>query len=246
MKQLTQQLTIHSYQTDQYGKALPTALIALMLEAAWAHARVMEWGYDDLKNKHMFWVLSRMLIEVDRYPVWQEPIRLRTWSAGTDGMYAFREFLIENDRQDVLLRANSAWLILDSETRKIIRLMQYRDTFPRLTGQSVCRVPARVRMPVCNWTPEYREVQFSDLDINRHVHSVRYVERMLDAFGIDFFEHNEPASIEGNYLKEGQAGDLLAVKRCADDEGGYSSGVVRESDQADLCVMKSVWRPRCF
>jgi acyl-ACP thioesterase len=87
-------------------------------------------------------------------------------------------------------------------------------------------------------------VLFSDLDINKHFNSVKYVERVLDDFGIDFLNSHEPAELEVNYLKEAIAGDSIAVTRTQLSEIESMNCLVRESDGVDLCVMRMVWRER--
>ena len=244
MEKYQEQLAIKSYQTNQYGTASIASLFNILIEAAWAHAQVMDWGYDSLKSNHLFWVLSRMYFQVEKYPVWQDQIILSTWSAGTDGMYAYREYIVENEKGEILLRASSAWLILDMETRKIFRLSDYRSTFPKRIDANACRNPKRIKPDIHPEAMVFYPVLFSELDINQHFNSVKYVERVLDDFGIDFLNANEPAEFEVNYLKEGQAGDLIAVTRTQTAKNEYLNCLVRESDGADLCVIRIVWRPR--
>lgn len=242
----TQKHTIQSYHTNQFAKASLCSLFQIMLEAAWAHAQVMDWGYDQLHSKNMFWVLSRMYLEIEKYPSWQDTITLNTWSAGTDGMYAYREYLIENDKNEVLLRCSSAWLILDMENRKIVLLKDFRETFPRAHRESVCREPKRIRPNKHSVEMDFSPVMFSDLDLNKHFNSVKSLERILDHFGVDFLNETEPAAIEVNYLKEGLAGDQLAVVTGEIDSETTQSTIVRESDLADLSTVRITWRPRQY
>jgi acyl-ACP thioesterase len=244
MEKYVQKIDIQSYHTDQYGKASICSLFHFMLEAAWAHAQVMDWGYDQLQSHHMFWVLSRMYVIVEKYPSWQDKITLNTWSAGTDGMYAYREFIIEDANSQVLLRANTAWLILDIETKKIVLLRNYINTFPRYNGISACREPERIR-PGKNTEPlDFYPVLFSDLDINKHFNSVKALEKVIDHFGVEFLNSHEPETIELNYLKEGLAGDQLAVSTEQAGPACYHSTIVRKSDRVSLSTMMINWRQR--
>lgn len=245
MEKYQEKLTIKSYETNQYGKASIESLFNILIEAAWAHAQVMDWGYDDLKSNNLLWVLSRMYFKVEKYPDWQDRITLNTWSAGTDGMYAYREYVVENEYSEVVLRASSAWLILDIETRKIFRLSEFKDTFPKLDNANVaCRQPKRIKADLHPEDMKFNRVRFSELDINQHFNSVKYVERVLDDFGIDFLNRFEPAELEVNYLKEAVAGDMIAVTRTNTSDQETLSGVIRQSDSANLCVMRILWRER--
>ncbi|HZL09500.1 MAG TPA: acyl-ACP thioesterase domain-containing protein [Prolixibacteraceae bacterium] len=244
MEKYQEQLTIKSYHTNQYGQASITSLFNILIEAAWAHAQVMDWGYDSLKSNNLFWVLSRMYFQVEKYPAWQDKISLNTWSAGTDGVYAYREYIVENEKGEVLLRASSAWLILDMETHKIFRLSEFRSTFPKRIDANACRAPKRVKPDLHAEVTNFYPVLFSDLDINQHFNSVKYVERVLDDYGIEFLNSYEPAELEVNYLKEGQSDARIAVTRKQISEHEYLNCLVRESDGADLCVMRINWRIR--
>lgn len=244
MEKYQEQLAIKSYHTNQYAKASIVSLFNILIEAAWAHAQVMDWGYDNLKSNNLFWVLSRIYFQVEKYPAWQDKITLNTWSAGTDGIYAYREYIVENDRGEIFLRASTAWLILDMETRKIFRLSDLRATFPKRIDFSACRNPKRIKPNLHPENLHFYPVLFSELDINQHFNSVKYLERVLDDFGIEFLNNFEPAELEVNYLKEGQAGDWIAVTRSQISENEFLNCLVRESDGADLCAMRIVWRAR--
>ena len=239
-----EQISIKSYQTNQYGKASIVSLFNILLEAAWAHAQVMDWGYDSLKSNNLFWVLSRIYFHVEKYPAWQDIVNLRTWSAGTDGMYAYREYIAEGKNGEILFRASTAWLILDMQTHKIFMLRDYKSTFPTRSEANACRIPKRIKPDSHPEKLSFNPVLFSELDINKHFNSVKYVERVLDDFGIDFLNKYEPNELEVNYLKEGQEGDSIAVTRTQILENEYLNCLVRESDGADLCAMSIVWRAR--
>jgi medium-chain acyl-[acyl-carrier-protein] hydrolase len=215
-----------------------------MIEAAWAHAQVMDWGYDTLKSSNLFWVLSRMYIQIERYPLWQESINLSTWSAGTDGMYAYREYIFEDEQGKVVMRASTAWLILDMENHKIFRLTEYRSTFPKLINSEACRNPKRIKPLEHPEHLQYFPVLYSELDINQHLNSVKYLERAIDQFGIDYLNRFEANELEINYLKEAMAGDFIAVNQTQIFENETLSCLVRESDKADLCAISIKWQKR--
>ncbi len=244
MEKYQEQLSIKSYHTNQYGQASISSLFNILIEAAWEHAQVMDWGYDSLKSNNLFWVLSRMYFQVEKYPAWQDKISLSTWSAGTDGIYAYREYIVENELKEVLFRASTAWLILDMATHKIFLLRDYKTTFPARIESNACRSPKRIKPGIHPEKMDFYPVLFSELDINKHFNSVKYLERVLDDFGIDFLNNHEPAELEVNYLKEGLDGDLIAVTRTQTAENEYLNCLVRQSDGADLCVIRIVWRNR--
>jgi len=244
MEKYTETIQIHSFQTNQFAEASIPSIFNHMLEAAWAHAQTLDWGYDLLQKHHMFWVLSRLYVEIKKLPKWQDTITLNTWSAGTDGMYAYREFILTDEKGETILTANTAWLILDTESKKIVMLRDQKDTFPRFSGHGICREPKRLRHKVDKSDLTYKPVKYSDIDINHHFNSVKALERILDDYGIEFQNAYAPETIEINYLKEGLPGDHLAVvKDWAEDEK-YQSTIVREDDGAELSTFEIVWKKK--
>lgn len=244
MEIYTENHRIRSYHANKYAKASLTCLFDFMVEAAWGHAQILDWGYDKLQTNNLFWVLSRMYIEVKRYPAWKEEIIVKTWPAGTDGMFAYRNYTIETVDGELLLKASSCWLILNLDTKKIFLLREYRNTFPKVESPDHCREPKRVKPPLHPDKMQFSPVLFSELDVNKHFNSVKSLERLLNDFGTDFLDENEPARIEVNYLKEGLPGDSLALVHQQVNEQEYISGVVRKSDGADLISMNIEWRKR--
>lgn len=244
MNTYSEKINIKSYHTNKFGQASFTSIFNIMIEAAWAHAQVMDWGYDSLKSNNLIWVLSRLYVKIEKYPVWQDEITLKTWSAGTDGMYAYREYFIEDKNGNVIISGSTAWLILDFETRKIFRLSEYRNTFPRFSVSAACRNPKRIKPDKHINEINYLPVNYSDIDVNQHLNSVKYIERILDFYGFEFLNKHEPEEIEINYIKEGQSEDMVGVSllKLADNE--YLNCVVRKSDESDLCAVRIKWRER--
>ena len=185
-----------------------------------------------------------MYIQTEKYPRWQDKITIETWPTGTDGVYAFREFAVKNDQGEVIISASSSWLILDLETKRIIRPDSLSETFRDLAQNKICRYPEKIRPNKERGNLSFSPVLFTDLDINQHFNSVKYAERALNHFGIKFLNDYEVHEIEVNYLKEGMPEDSLAVSRTRLSDYEDLVSLVRESDKADLCTMKIRWRKR--
>ena len=243
MEKYTVETSIASYQTDQFGKVSLCSLLQLMLESAWFDSQRHNIGFKQLKSKNLLWVLSRLYVEVDHYPLWLDKISIKTWYSGTDGIYAFREYLITDENGKTLLKANSLWLVLDNDTRKVILLKNFND-FPAPNGGYVCRLPMKIRLKGKTEVSNYSPILFSDLDVNKHLNSVKSLERIIDNFGIDFLNKNSIKSLEINYLKEGHGGDFLAVSVNKKDENIYAGSLIRQSDSADLISVILKWRER--
>ncbi len=237
-----QEVTIHTYETDQKGKAKLLALFNIMLEAAWAHAQLSDLGHHKLKLNNMFWVLSRLHIRVNRFPIWQEHLSLETWSSGTDGMFGYREFLLKDKQGNILLSANTAWLILNLETHKMVSFRGREEELPYYHNEEVCPKPKRIRFNPNTEQATYFPIQYSEIDINKHLNSVKALERVLNNYSICFQDSHEIEYIEINYLKESFGNDYIAVVQEGKNNLLQQSALVRKSDNEILSLYQIKWR----
>lgn len=242
MMKYQQEFAIHSYETNRFGNASLSSIFNFLIEIAWEHAQKLDWGFDALKSNNYFWVLSRIYIQIEKYPKWQDKIIVETWPTGTESIYAFREYSIKNEAGEVIISASSAWLILDLESKRIIRPDSLTDNFQKFAQTIICRHPLKIKATNRAENLDFTPVVFTDLDINQHFNSVKYVERAINNYGIEFLNDHEVKEIEINYLKEGMPDDSLAVSQTKINENEDLVSLVRETDHVDLCNMKISWR----
>ncbi|VAW25227.1 hypothetical protein MNBD_BACTEROID01-52 [hydrothermal vent metagenome] len=240
---LEKQLTTKSFHIDRFGKLSTSFMFYQMQEMAWEHANMMGFGYDQLREGQLFWILSRLLVKIKQRPKWKESFKLETWSRGTDGFYGYRDFLFIDAKGQRIIEATSSWLALNIETKKIHRLNQL--THFQTYGKSIFGKDAgKVKSPDSSGDAEFTPVRFNEIDINQHFSTARYIERIIDSYCFDFHENNELAEYEINFVKEGMPNDRLAVKKQFVDENNHICSVIRESDGAGLVRARLVWKAR--
>ena len=76
---LEEKLIIPSYLADEQAQLSVTSLFKLLQEASDRHAALLGAGWFDLQDRGYFWVLTKMLVHINRLPNWQEEVLLRTW-----------------------------------------------------------------------------------------------------------------------------------------------------------------------
>ncbi|WP_372934242.1 acyl-[acyl-carrier-protein] thioesterase [Mariniphaga sediminis] len=239
----TNHLSTKSYFINRFGKLSTSFMFYQMQDIAWEHAAKLGFGYDNLKEDEQFWVLSRLLVKIDRRPVWGEDFSLETWSRGTDGFYGYRDFNFVDKKGEYIIRATSSWLVLNANTKRIVRLTNFGN-FPNYEESVFGENSAKVPSPDSNESLHFTPVLFNEIDINQHFNSGRYLERIIDSYPFAFHEKNELAEFEVNFMKEGLPTDKLAVKMQELQPNKHLCSVVRESDGADLIRARLVWRKR--
>lgn len=173
---------VREHELDADGRLSVVSLCAHLQDAASRHAGELGFSVERLTQSGLTWVLARLLVEIDARPGKDAELILHTWPSGVSGLFATRDFLVAAADGTPLVRATTAWLMLDLKRRRPSRLSDdlvslapavsprsVSDDFQRLAPLDAGAVERRVRS---GW---------SDLDVNRHVNHVRYVAWMLDA-----------------------------------------------------------------
>ncbi len=237
------QFSVKSYFINRFEELSTSFMFYQMQEIAWEHANILGFGYEQLKPNNQFWVLSRLHVKIERRPGWRESIQIETWSRGTDGFYGYRDFNFTDSKGNSIIQATSSWLILDQNTKKIVRLNNFKE-FPEYNDSLLGYNPAKLKPPKSDEKLKFSPVLFNEIDINQHFNSGRYIERIIDSYSFEFHKAHEISELEINFLKEGMPEDKLAVKKQKIDNHVCICSVIRESDNANLIIARITWKDR--
>jgi len=225
---------IKSYDTDQNGNLTLPTILHFLQECAWNNARANGFGYEDLEKENVFWVLSKIFIEIDEYPKWKDDIKIKTWPKGTDGLFAIRDFqIIKNDV--IIARATSYWLILDQKNNRPKRLEHFNFIHENfLKDDAVKKKLGKVSFSSDIAELDIRKVYYSDLDVNRHVNNATYVRWILDSYFST--ENKNITELEINFLTELKLNDEFVVNYLCKD--GIHYYVLKNKSNKDICKVK--------
>lgn len=163
------------------GTASVLALATYFQEAAGRHAADLDVSMQNLLAEGKAWVLARLRMEVDRLPAWEDEIVIETWPSGLDRLYATREFIFRDQNEGELARGTSTWFVIDTERRRpqrppsVLHDLDLPDRPAPLESDDT-DLPAPERAD----RERTFTVRYHDLDLNRHVNNVRYLEWVLE------------------------------------------------------------------
>lgn len=206
--QFTREFEVGSFQVHPDGRISLTSLADLLQEIAWRHADSADFGRN-LQESQQMWALSRLEIKVRKFPKWGDKIRIFTGGRGADKLYAFREFMVHDQNEEVLVRAMSSWLLLNSETKRIQRPEQVLPPELFDPNQKPEWQPEKINAGGELIGSEEIRVRHSDLDLYDHVNNTSYI-RWVENFlaDLDLF----PSEILVNYLAECKKADLVKLR----------------------------------
>jgi acyl-ACP thioesterase len=236
-------IRIHSYDADFRLRASPEALCRAFLEAAWNHAEVLGVGHGALGRQQKLWVLGRLLLRIESYPAWGQTVHLRTWPRGISGAFALRDFEIVASDEKLLAAGASSWLILEASTHRPQRVDKVLQSLPTpVPRRALEREPDKLRPVREHSQAGTREVRYSDVDVNRHVNSARYLGWLLDSYPAQFHQTHVLRSLEVNYLAETLWPDSLSIKTQQHAAEHFAHSIVK-SNQEEACRAELIWKP---
>lgn len=195
------------------GKLSAGALLNMLIQAATNSADSLNFGYQELKTKNLFWVLSRISIELTHLPNWNESITIETWPKDQKGLLYIRDFFIKNQNNTVIGKASSAWLAIHSQTKRPKVIPDLVRPFEELKNyHALEELPLKIEEFNGKIVSE-RMAVFSDIDINSHLTSARYIDWLTDSIEFDYHAGHSLTKLSINYIQETVPGQSIEIKR---------------------------------
>ena len=168
--------------TDKSGNLSLPGMGQLLINTAEEHAEALGFGYRQLKHQNMNWVLVTMNFEINRFPVWDEKIKLITWPSGVKSILGLREFIIKDEQNNNLVKASSEWMIIDLERRRPKRLSQFEGILQYANTEKVLEKEPLKANAEGLFTDLFKiKIRHSSLDFNGHATAKKYFDWINDA-----------------------------------------------------------------
>ena len=225
---------LRTFDVDLTNHVKISSIFNFMQESAANSADSLGFGYDQLIDEQLFWVLSRAKIEFNTLPSLGDEIRIETWPRGLDKIFALRDFLIYDGNNTLVGKATTSWLMIDGKTKRPVRNDILAQRLPNIDATNAIDEPCGKIEHVAN--PEFInevKVGYTDIDINQHLNNVRYIEYILNCFPLDVYMSNRINRLQVNFLNESRYNDLISLYKVNAGEGnnGYYIEGINQNDQ---------------
>lgn len=208
-----EQFTIPAYMVDVTRHASLTAICNILQDMAGRHAKVLKVGYYDMQAIGCFWALNRLKVSINQFPKWQETINIETWISSARGPFSHRNFLIYNEKGELLGSASYLWFLVNIAKRRPTKIPKgIFSVFPDLIAP--CGLPDKIKPKQGNFETAIHHVVYSNLDMIGHVNNVKYIEWILDSSRKSpIFKGQHPTTLTINYLSEIAENDTIMINR---------------------------------
>jgi len=186
-----------------------------LLNAADFHSRDRGFGMTYLNPIHKTWVLSRLAIEMQELPQQYAKFSVETWVESAMRYFTNRNFRIADAEDDshVYGYGRSIWAMIDTETRQPQNIFEIRDGEISQWIEADKHTPidklSRVKMSDKAELISSINTHYSDVDVNGHINSVKYIEHVLDLFTLDAYKNKRIQRFDIAYVAESYYSDKL-------------------------------------
>lgn len=223
---------ITSADVDMFSRIKLGSLLNFLIQSAVKSADELGIGFSNLKDYQLFWVLSRLTVEIYCPLTWYHSITVETWPKNIERIFYLRDFIVKNEKGEIVAKATSAWLALDFESKrpKVIDSKK-TEVFHLLNDKNALSYsPEKINQKALGHSIIKEPVYF-DIDLNKHLTSTRYVDWMMDTFSIEFHKVNYPKKLSINYLKETMLGQKVLINKEITANEFLFEGVLLENEK---------------
>lgn len=248
---------VHEYfltaaECDAHGRMPLTLMVERIIETATEHANRLGIGFVDLKRHDIGWVLSRLSIDLDERPRMNTRYQLRTYINDLNRRYSTRTHelsVIEDGSARVVGHSRTVWMAINTSTRTAADLSVINGEYC-VRPDSPCPVEAPARFTM-QGQPVYRGeymFRYTDIDVNGHVNSVRYLDTILESRPMEWHDSHDIARFDIIYHREclwHQHVEVNAVSiessKILGDKAAFTDEVAIERDGQAVVQARICW-----
>ena len=210
-----------------------------LLRCASLHAGSRGFGFSDVLQSHHAWGLSRLVIEMQEMPRTGQPYVVSTWVSKIYRQFTDRLFAITDGAGHTYGHASSIWALIDIDSRQPLDLAAISEgNFGNAVCEQTVPIAPAGRVRIKATTPERRlKALYSDLDINGHVNSIRYIEMVRDLFRPSLLMAHPPRRIELSYCAETYPGEELLLYHDTEPSGRHCVEIRKQMQEHEEVVV---------
>lgn len=208
MKLYTNEFYLTAAEVNAQCEMPLSRLVTLIIDTATGHANALGGGYARMMRDNTSWVLSRLSIDILRMPSVNHQYRLLTWVDSLNRLYSDRLFELQDAVTDETIGwAHTTWMAIDMDSRRpadLTRITEIADATVRreFGGGKSGRL---LSLKEADGEDKY-VFKVSDIDVNRHVTTRRYIDIITDIFPLEHYEQNRISRFEIAFKHEARYG----------------------------------------
>ncbi len=220
------QLKVLDY--NRYDLLAPHGVLDIMQDISGKHCNTYGMTFEELLSQNKIWVLLRVKYKVFENIKLYSKVRVTTWPK-KKGLVDFdRETQITDLQGNVMINGISKWVILDSNTRKIVpaKYIEYNALIPNdsLFNDRFDRIKD---FNIEGLQHYHQRIEFCDVDHNGHTNNAKYACILLNALRLKEDEVIDTFQID--YVHESRLDDTLMVYYYKENKTYFAKAICQET-----------------
>ncbi|MCH5217067.1 MAG: acyl-[acyl-carrier-protein] thioesterase [Muribaculaceae bacterium] len=209
---LSREYLVKPSESDANRQLPLTMLVAQLIDVATDHANQLGIGFLKLEPLGRGWVLSRLSVEMRRWPLTGEAYVVKTWIESWNAHFSERCFSFTTKSGETLGYARTIWMIIDLTTHQSVGTGGEHVPAELIDG-SACPIPGlRRHRPFTPQKVTEYVFKYCDLDFYRHVNTVRYISILLNQFTLADFDTHLLSRFDIAFAHEAKYGETAIIK----------------------------------
>ena len=241
----TKKYEIHYYEVDYKLRCKLSSIIDFICDVGTQQSESIGGGMEYCTNNNCAWVFYKYDIKMYRYPKFGEIISLSTTPVGFKKFYGLRKYIIRDDKNEIIGEALALFFLINIEKRRPMRIQKEQYDFYGVDGD----VDYDISMDKLERVEEEQyskqfDIRYSDIDSNKHVNNVKYVEWAMEAVPIEVIADYQLSRLKVTFEKEtiyGEKVSASATVKQINEDSLKSYHTISNSDGAELTLLEADW-----
>ena len=184
------------------------------------HSDIAGHGSNDIAINKLTWILLDWKLKVLNRPKYGQTLDVHTWARVGNRFFTYRDFEIYDENGTLCAIATSKWTLINIEEGKMERITEEviekykteeKEVFP---GEKL----DKLQMPEEFLSSINYTVKRKDIDINKHMHNLNYLDLAYEALPEEVYNLRPFDNVRIMYKKEIKYGDTVECKYTREDD----------------------------
>lgn len=237
-----QEFTVRTHEVDKNKDIKVPSLLMLMQEASMRQVVDLRASVWDMESMKISWVLLRKDLRIDVFPRLGEKIKIITYPAGFDRVFAYRDYKVYNQSGEIIATAGSTWTLINTETRKLERIpQQFYHLKPPENHELLERPANKVKdLTDPSITATYK-VGYFDLDWNGHVNNIVLSKLLLQTVPESFLDNCKLQKFTVHIKSECHLGERVDIQCEKKEKNMLIHRITDQETQRTIAIGESSW-----
>lgn len=232
--------TVENRDVGKSNKVTNKAMLKYLENIACKHSDEVGYGINTIEETGVVWILLDWKFNVIERPIYGQTIKVKTWSRKMEKCYAYRDFEVYDEKENIIAKATTKWVLLDAKTRKIIRIpeeipLKYNQETERYAFEEEID---KLREPKNEEASIELKTRRTDIDINNHVNNLNYLDFAYEILPEEVY-NQDLKNVRITYKHQTEPGETVNISYTKQE--GKNIITIKTSDKTQLHAIVELW-----